>query len=76
MEKPEEDRKTGIEGWIDEQIQLALSGLANPFERRIANLRQRIQKLRTRVQQLSSQIEEDSRNGQEGTGKRPGEEKP
>jgi hypothetical protein len=76
MKKPEEDRKTGVEGWIDERIQLALSGLANPFERRIARLRQRIQKLRTRVQQLASQIEEDSRNGREGSEKGSGKEEP
>jgi polyhydroxyalkanoate synthesis regulator phasin len=76
MKKPEEDRKVGIEGWIDERIQLALSGLAHPFEKRIAQLRQRIENLRARVQQLSSQIEEDSRKGREGAEKRPGEEEP
>ena len=76
MNKPEEDRRAGIEGWIDERIQLALSGLAHPFEKRIVQLRERIQKLRARVQQLSSQIEEDSRKGKQGAQKRPGEEKP
>jgi hypothetical protein len=76
MVKPEEDRKTGIEGWIDEQIQLAVSGLTHPFEKRIARLRERIENLRARVQQLSSQIEEDSRNGKEGAAKGPGKEKP
>jgi hypothetical protein len=76
MTKPEEDRKVGIEGWIDERIQLALSGLVHPFENRIAQLRERIQKLQARVQQLSSEFEEDSRNGKEDFEKRPGEEKP
>jgi hypothetical protein len=76
MKKPEEERKVGIEGWIDERVQLALSGLAHPFENRLAQLRQRIQKLQARVQQLSSQIEEDSQDGEEGAEKRPGEEKP
>jgi len=75
MKKPEENRKEGIEGWIDERIQLALYGLAHPFEKRIEELRQRIQKLRTRVQQLSSQIEEGTRKGKEGAAKRPGNEK-
>ena len=76
MKKPEEDGNRGIEGWIDERIQLALSGLAHPFEKRIARLGDRIQRLRARVQQLSSQIEEDSRNRKERAEKRPGEEKP
>jgi hypothetical protein len=69
MRKPEENRKEGIEGWIDERIQLALSGLAHPFEKRIEALRQRIQKLRTRVQRLSSQIEGGSQNGKGGAEK-------
>ena len=76
MNKPEKEQKSGVEGWIDERIQLALSGLAHPFEKRIARLGDRIQRLRARVQQLSSQIEEDSRNGKEGAEKRSGEEKP
>ena len=69
MKKPEENRKGGIEGWIDERIQLALSGLAYPFEKRIEELRRRIQRLRARVQQLSSQIEEGSRKGKRGAKK-------
>jgi hypothetical protein len=76
MKKPEENRKEGIEGWIDERIQLAISGLAHPFEKRIEGLRQRIQELRTRMQQLSSQIEKDSRRGRRGAEKRPSKEKP
>jgi hypothetical protein len=64
MNKSEEEQKTGVEGWIDEQIQLALSGLAHPFEKRIARLRRRVQKLHARIHRLSSEIDEDPTKGQ------------
>ena len=41
MMKPEKDRKVGIEGWIDERIQLAIAGLAHPFEKRIEQFNKR-----------------------------------
>lgn len=75
MNKPEEEQKRGIEGWIDERIQLALSGLTHPFEKRIARLRKRVRKLHARVHRLSCDIDEDPARGQ-GTQKLPGEEKP
>ena len=75
MREPEEDRKVGIEGWIDERIQLALAGLAHPFEKRIARLRERIQKLQIRVQRISRRFDEESLH-QQGDEKPPGKESP
>lgn len=60
MKKPGKNEKAGMDGWIDEQIQLALSGLAHPFEKRIARLRERIQELQKRVREISVQVEGES----------------
>jgi polyhydroxyalkanoate synthesis regulator phasin len=57
MKKPGKNERAGIEGWIDEQIQLALAGLAHPFEKRIARLRERIQDLQKRVREISAQVD-------------------
>ena len=75
MGKPDSDRKTGIEGWIDERIQLALAGLTHPFEKRISRLRERIQKLQARVRQISLEIGENPAQRQGGR-KNHGKEKP
>jgi len=57
MKKPGKIEKAGVEGWIDEQIQLALAGLAHPFEKRIARLRDRIEKLQKRVREISARVD-------------------
>jgi len=59
MKRLEKEQKSAIEGWIDEQIQFALSGLTQPFERRIARLSERIQDLQKRVQRISDRFDED-----------------
>ena len=64
MRKPGKNRKGGIEGWIDERIQFALSGLAHPFEKRIERLRERIEELQARVRQISLEIDQDQEQGQ------------
>lgn len=75
MRKPDTNRKTGIEGWIDERIQLALVGLTHPFEKRVRRLLERIQKLQARVRQISLEIDEGPAQGQ-GDRKNHGKEKP
>jgi len=70
MRKPEKGRKGGVEGWIDERIQLALSGLSKPLERRIGSLRERIQALQARVHRLCLHVDED-----QGIRKHPKREK-
>lgn len=74
MRKPHTNRKTGVEGWIDERIQFALSGLTHPFEKRIARLRERIRKMQARMRQMSLEIDEDPAQGQ-GARKNFGKEK-
>ena len=58
MKRPEKDLRTAIEGWIDERIQFALSGLTHPFEKRVLRLRERIQAMQERVQRLSDKLED------------------
>ena len=59
MKRSEKDQKSVVEGWIDARIQLALSGLTQPFEKRIAMLSKRIQTMRKRVRQISDQLDGD-----------------
>ncbi len=59
MRRSEKDQKSVIEGWIDERIEFMLSGLTQPFEKRIARLRERIEGLQDRVQRIYDLIEED-----------------
>ena len=72
MNRPEKERKAGVEGWIDERIQLALSGLAHPFEKRIARLRKRVQRLHGRIHRLAREIDKGTKRGRGGD-KRPGD---
>jgi predicted nucleic acid-binding Zn-ribbon protein len=58
MRRPEKDRKPAVEKWIDENIQVALAGLMQPFEKRIARLWERIQSLQNRVQRISDRLSE------------------
>jgi hypothetical protein len=59
MKKPGKNEKAGIEGWIDEQIQLAVAGLAHPFEKRIGRLRERIEKLQKKVREISARVDSE-----------------
>ena len=59
MKRSEKDQKPAIEGWIDERIQLALAGLTQPFEKRIARLSERIQAMQKRVRQISDRLDRD-----------------
>lgn len=59
MRKSEKDQKSAIEGWIDEQIQFALAGLTQPFEKRISRLSERIRLMQTRVKQMSDRLTKD-----------------
>ena len=59
MKRSEKEQKSAIEGWIDAQIQFALSGLTQPFEKRIARLGERIQAMQKRVKQMSDKIDTD-----------------
>jgi len=60
MSRTEKDQKSAVEGWIDERIQFVLTGLTQPFEKRIARLSERIQALQKRVRRISDQL-----NGEE-----------
>lgn len=57
MSRSEKDKKTAVEGWIDERIQFVLAGLTQPFEKRIARLSERIRAMQKRVRQISDRIE-------------------
>jgi len=59
MSRSEKDQKTAVEGWIDERIQFVLTGLTQPFEKRIARLSERIQALQKKVRQISDQLNGD-----------------
>lgn len=59
MKRPEKDKKTTVEGWIDAQIEFALAGLTQPFEKRIARLSERIRDMQKRVQRISEKIDID-----------------
>jgi polyhydroxyalkanoate synthesis regulator phasin len=59
MSRTEKDQKSAVEGWIDERIQFVLTGLTQPFEKRIARLSERIQALQKKVRQISDQLNGD-----------------
>ena len=59
MSKSEKDQKSAVEGWIDEHIQFALSGLTQPFEKRITRLSERVKAMQKRVRQISDRIDAD-----------------
>ena len=59
MKRPDKDQKTAIEGWIDERIQFALSGLTQPFEKRVARRSERVQAMQKRIQRLSERFDAD-----------------
>ena len=59
MKRSEKDQKSAIESWIDGQIQFALSGLTQPFEKRIARLRERVQAMQKRVRRMSDRLDGD-----------------
>ena len=65
MKRSEKDQKSAIEGWIDEQIQFALAGLTQPFEKRIARLSERIQAMQTRVKQMSDRVDIEERGDED-----------
>jgi polyhydroxyalkanoate synthesis regulator phasin len=57
MSRSEKDQKTAVEGWIDERIRFVLTGLTQPFEKRVARLSERIQALQKKVRQISERID-------------------
>jgi len=59
MSRTEKDQKSAVESWIDERIQFVLTGLTQPFEKRIARLSERIQALQKKVRQISDQLNGD-----------------
>jgi polyhydroxyalkanoate synthesis regulator phasin len=59
MRSSEKDQKTAVERWIDERIQFVLTGLTQPFEKRIARLTERIRALQKKVRQISDQLDGD-----------------
>jgi polyhydroxyalkanoate synthesis regulator phasin len=59
MSRTEKDQKSAVEGWIDERIQFVLTGLTQPFEKRIARLSERIQALQKKVRQISDRLNGD-----------------
>ena len=65
MRKSEKDQKSAIEGWIDEQIQFALAGLTQPFEKRISRLSERIRAMQTRVKQMSDRVDIEERGDED-----------
>lgn len=65
MSRSEKDRKSAVEGWIDERIQFALAGLTQPFGKRIARLNERIQALQKRVRRVSERIDTEERRDEE-----------
>ena len=73
MRRSEKDQKSAIEGWIDERIQFVLSGLTQPFEKKVARLRERIQALQVRIQQISRRIDGGEKQDHE-TAEHPGKE--
>ncbi len=73
MRKSEKNQKAVIESWIDERIEFMLSGLTQPFEKRIARLRKRVVDLQERVERIYDLIEEDEDADPAGNGP-PGEE--
>lgn len=67
MRRSEKDQKTAIEGWIDERIQFMLEGLTQPFEKRIARLRERVVGLQERVQRMYDRLDEAAEDDEEMT---------
>ncbi len=59
MRSSEKDQRTAVERWIDERIQFVLTGLTQPFEKRIARLTERIRTLQKKVSQISDQLDGD-----------------
>jgi hypothetical protein len=70
MKRPPKDPKTAIEGWIDERIQHALTGLTQPFEKRIAALSERIHAMQKRVQRITDRLEDCERGDEDAPKKR------
>ena len=59
MSRSQKDKKSAVEGWIDERIQFVLAGLTQPFEKRVARLSERIQALQKKVRKISDRIDTD-----------------
>ena len=59
MSTSQKDKKSAVEGWIDERIQFVLAGLTQPFEKRVARLSERIQALQKKVRKISDRIDTD-----------------
>jgi DNA-binding PucR family transcriptional regulator len=75
MRRSEKEKKSAIEGWIDERIQFALGGVTQSFERKVTRLRERIQTLQTRIREVSRRLEGNQKPNRR-TGMPPGEKQP
>ena len=60
MSTKQDEEREGLEKWLDERIRLAISRLPNPFEKRIALLRERIEKVHNRLNQVLDNLERES----------------
>ncbi|MEW6439522.1 MAG: hypothetical protein AB1640_01185 [bacterium] len=52
-----EERREGLEKWIEQRIRKALENIPLPFEKKLAQLRERIEGIQKRCQLLSCRIE-------------------